>query len=54
MRQLELPRALGPGFLRRLGPGHPPPIQLTEEYAAPDGGALPAGTWVIVYRPIIQ
>ena len=67
MRRLEFPRAPGPlswrpfasreaaqGFFGRLGPGHPPPMQLAEEHRAPDGGVLPAGTWVIVYRPIIQ
>jgi hypothetical protein len=65
MKRLELPRE-GPWsvrrffdresawrFFERLQPGHPPPVCLGEEQLAPDGTILPAGTWVVIYRPII-
>ena len=40
-------------FHCRLSRDHPAPVELTEPHVAPDGSVLPAGTWVVIYRPII-
>jgi hypothetical protein len=40
-------------FHARLSADHPPPIHLAEAQLAPDGTVLPAGAWVVIYRPII-
>jgi len=39
--------------LERLEAGHPPPVRLAEPLLAPDGSVLPAGSWIVVYRPIL-
>ena len=67
MKDLVLPLADGPWswrrfndlddaqqFHRRLEPGNPPPVQLTEALLAPDGTVLQVGTWIVAYRPIIS
>jgi hypothetical protein len=66
MKRLELPREDGPWSFRRfedraaawaffegLEPGAPPPLCLDEPWLAPDDTVLPAGTWIVIYRPII-
>lgn len=66
MKELLLPVADGPWswrkfndpddarrFHQRLEHGNPPPSQLTEALLAPDGTVLPAGIWIVIYRPII-
>jgi hypothetical protein len=69
MRRLELPAQDGPWSVRRfwdrhdadafyerlqrLEAGHPPPACLAEPLLAPDGSILPAGSWIILYRPIL-
>lgn len=63
---LELPTTGGPwsyrrfadqrdahAFFRRLRPGHDPPFLLPRDHLAPDGSVVPAGTWIVIYRPII-
>jgi hypothetical protein len=40
-------------FHNRVPAGSPPPVQLSEAHIAPDGSLLPAGTWLVIYRPII-
>lgn len=39
--------------LERLEPGHPVPINVREPLVAPDGAAIPAGSWIVLYRPIL-
>lgn len=41
------------GRLERLEAGHPPPIRLAEPRLGPDGSVLPAGSWIVLYRPIL-
>jgi hypothetical protein len=66
VKTLQLPTGLGPwsyrvfyreaealAFCDRLQPGDPPPVQLPEDHLAPDGTVLPAGRWIVLYRPII-
>jgi hypothetical protein len=66
VRRLEVPQGSGPwswrrfhsreeadAFHSRLGPDHPRPIHLAEAHLAPDETVLTAGTWIVVYRPII-
>jgi hypothetical protein len=63
---LELPTTGGPwsfrrfadqrdahAFFARLRPGHQPPFLLPCDHLAPDGRVIPAGTWIVIYRPII-
>jgi hypothetical protein len=65
-RSLELPHRPGPwswrqfksresahDFFARLGPDHPAPLRLDEDHLSPNGVVLSAGTWVVLYRPII-
>jgi len=40
-------------FFHRLQDGDPPPRQLDAPHVAPDGTLIPAGTWLVLYRPII-
>jgi hypothetical protein len=64
--RLELPKHGGPwsvrrfedraaawAFFERLERDAPPPLQLGEPRLAMDGRVLPAGSWVVVYCPII-
>jgi hypothetical protein len=69
MQRLELPAKGGPwsvrrfsdraaaavfyGRLERLEAGHPPPVRLAEPQIGPDGSVLPAGSWIVIYRPIL-
>jgi len=66
VRSLELPSGGGPwswrkfddedeaqSFFQRLEDDHPPPLQLGEPHLAPDGAVIPAGSWIVFYRPII-
>lgn len=66
MKRLEIMQANGPWswrafatrdeatrFHRRLVPDHPAPFQLEEPHVAPDDSILRAGTWIVLYRPII-
>jgi len=69
MRPLELPATGGPWSVRRfwdraaadafhrrlerLEAGHPPPVLLTEAALSPSGTVVPAGSWIVVYRPIL-
>jgi hypothetical protein len=66
LKPLELPSAGGPwswrsfndrhaayAFFERVADGDPEPWQLDEPRAAPDGRVLAAGTWVVIYHPII-
>lgn len=63
---IELPAADGPWswrlfgdrdaawrFFHRLQEGDPPPRLLDSPHLAPDGSLIPAGTWLVLYRPII-
>lgn len=40
-------------FFHRLQEGDPPPRELTAPHVAPDGTFVPAGSWLVLYRPII-
>jgi hypothetical protein len=66
MKRLEITQPGGPWSWRafseqhdasrfhlRLTPDHPEPFQLAEPHVAPDGSVLRAGTWIVLYRPII-
>lgn len=65
-KQIQVPDAHGPWswrlfgsaaeawrFFYRLQEGDPPPRQLDGPHVAPDGSLVPAGSWLVVYRPII-
>ena len=65
--QIEVPAGGGPWswriftdrqealrFYHRLQEGDPPPRRLDEPHLAPDGTLVPAGNWLVVYRPIID
>jgi hypothetical protein len=65
-RRIELPDGHGPWswrvfgdrveawrFFHRLQDGDPPPRQLDTSHLAPDGSFVQAGSWLVVYRPII-
>ena len=67
-KRLHVPEGDGPWTWRRFGsqeeaerfrrlrlPGdNPPPFELEEPHAAPDGTELRRGTWVLLYRPILN
>ena len=40
-------------FFHRLQDGDPPPRHLDGPHLAPDGSFIPAGSWLVLYRPII-
>lgn len=65
--QIELPAGHGPWswrvfgdhdeawrFFHRLQKGDPPPRRLDGAHLAPDGSFIPAGSWLVLYRPIID
>jgi hypothetical protein len=41
-------------FAGRLPDDNPPPLQLDEPCQAPDGSPIAAGTWIVLYQPIID
>ena len=67
MKRLTLPTGAGPWswrlfddepsahtFYQRLLPGHPEPFAVNEDILCPAGGkVIRAGTWIVLYRPII-
>jgi len=69
VKRLELPAKGGPWSVRRfsdrrdadlfycrlerLETGHTPPVHLAEPLLGPDGSLLPAGSWIVLYRPIL-
>lgn len=66
VRRLELPPDGGPwsvrrfddraaawAFFERLERGSPVPLRLGEPQLGLDGRLLPAGSWVVIYCPII-
>jgi len=69
MKRLELPTNGGPWSVRRfsdrnaadafyqrlqrLEAGHTPPVSFGEPILGPDSTVLPAGSWIVLYRPIL-
>jgi len=69
MKRLELPAKGGPWSVRRfsdrqaadafyrrlerLEAGHTPPVSFGEPVLGPDSTVLPAGSWIVLYRPIL-
>ena len=42
-----------PAIAGRLPADNPAPLQIAEPHLAPDGSRIAAGTWIVLYQPII-